>query len=171
MGASGVTERAAAGTAAAAARAPAKPATGGEKSRFRSAAELRDVLGSLLREVDADPDLGSRLRSAEVPHRIRCTDLDVVLDVGPSEDPDHYISWAFDGNADWEPALTLEMDSAAINRYLQGRLNLVIAIARRQVGFSATDPRAALAFLPLGGSLCSAYRQVVKERFAHLTLA
>ena len=156
MGASGVKERAAAGA---------------EHSQFRSAAELREVLDSLLREADADPELGSRLRSAKVPYRIRCTDLDVVLDVGPSEDPDHYVRWTFGEDLGVEPALTLEMDSAAINRYLQGRLNLVIAITRRVVRFTASDPRAALAFLPLGGPLCASYRQLVEDRYPHLTVA
>jgi hypothetical protein len=167
MGASGVKERAAAGTAAAA-RAPAGAAAG---VHFDSAAELREILDSLLREADADPEIGPRLRSAKVPLRLSFPDLGVVLDLGPTEDPDHHVRWSFAQDIDWEPALTLEMGSDQVNRYLQGRLNLVIAIAHREVKLRATDPRAALAFLPLGGSLCPSYRRLVERRFPHLALA
>jgi hypothetical protein len=160
-------ERAAAGTAAAA----RPPADAGAGVHFGSAAELREILDALLREADADPEIGPRLRSARVPHRLSFPDLGVVLDLGPTEDPDHHIRWTFAQDIDWEPALTLEMGSDLVNRYLQGRLNLVIAIARREVKFSATDPRAALTFLPLGGSLCASYRGLVERRFPHLALA
>jgi hypothetical protein len=124
----------------------------------------------LLREVDSDPEAGSRLRAARIPHRLRFPDLGVVLDIRPSEDPDRCVDWSFDERGAPDPALTLEIDSADANRYLQGQLNLVIAIARRQVKFSASDPRAALTFLPLGTSLCRCYRHLVEERFQHLAL-
>ena len=138
---------------------------------FKSAEELRDVLDSLLREIDKDSDLGPRLRSAKVPHRLVFTDLDVTLDVAGSEDPDHHVRWSFGGDPGWKPALTLEMKSADANRYFQGRLNLMIAIARRQVRIVSEDPRAVLAFLPLSGALCASYRRLVESSYPHLKLA
>ena len=170
MGASGVKERAAAGTAAAARAQKKKSAKARqpEASRFRSAEELREVLDALLRDVDSDPEVASRLRAARIPHRLRFPDLGVVCDICPAKDPERSFEWSFDDPGGPEPALILEMDSAQANRYLQGELNLVIAIARREVKFSASHPRAALAFLPLGDSLCRAYRRLVAERFPHL---
>jgi hypothetical protein len=152
MGASGVKERAA---------APC----------FKSAEELREVLDSLLREIDSDPELGARLRSARVPHRLVFTDLGVVLNVAGAEDPEHSIRWSFSDDLDWQPLLTLEMDSADANRYFQGRLNLMIAIARRQVRVTSKEPRAVLAFLPLSGALCSCYQRLVESSYPHLKLA
>jgi hypothetical protein len=151
-------------------KAKAGGAKEAEAPRFRSAEELREVLDALFRALDSDPEAAARLRSARIPHRLRFPDLGVVCDLRPAEDPERCVEWSFGESGGPEPALTLELDSAHANRYLQGQLNLVIAIARRQVKFNATDPRAALSFLPLGDSLTRCYRRLVDERYPHLAL-
>ena len=135
---------------------------------FASAGEMREVLDRLLSEADADPEVGPRLRSARVPHRLVFPDLGVVLNVTASDDPEHSIRWAFSDEIDWKPALTLEMDSGTANMYLQGRENLAIAMTRRKVRISCTEARAALSFLPATRSLVGPYQRLIARSYPHL---
>jgi hypothetical protein len=163
MGGSGVKAASAAEETAGPGREPGPP--------FHSAAELREILDRLLDEIDADPEIGPRLRSARVPHRFVFPDLDVVLNVTGSEQGGHCLRWSFSDEIDWKPALTLEMDSAVANRFLQGRENLAIAIARGTIHVDCGEARAALSFLPVSRSLIERYRGLVRRDFPHLALA
>jgi hypothetical protein len=162
MGASGV--RQAAGEARAVRSARTEPS-------FRSAEELREVLDRLLTEIDQDPVIGPRLRSARVPHRFVLTDVGIVLNVASSEQDGHCLRWEFSDEIDWKPALTLEMESPVANRYLQGKENLAIAVARGRIRVSSIDARAALSFLPVSAELFSCYRALVKRDYPHLALS
>ena len=149
-------------TPAAAAVDPVAEAT------FASAGELREVLTALLERIESDPDLGWRLGSAGIAFRYVFTDLDTTLDV-TSREPEEGISWSFDGDSSREPAVTLEMTSEVANRYLQGRENLAIAVARRRIRCSC-DARAALSLLPINRELSACYRQVLERGYPHLLL-
>jgi hypothetical protein len=138
---------------------------------FRSAEELREVLDRLLTAIDQDPVIGPSLRSARVPHRFVLTDLGVVLNVASSEKGDHCLRWEFSDEVDWKPALTLEMDSAVANGYLQGEENLAIAIARGRIRVSCERARAALSFLPLSRTLFGRYRELVERDYPHLAFS
>jgi hypothetical protein len=130
---------------------------------------MREVLNELLSEIDADTELGRRLRSAHVSYRYVFPDLGLSLDVASSEEADHSIRWSFD-KPEGEPALTLEMSSEVANRYLQGRENLAIAVARGNIRCSS-KARAALKLLPFTGQLSERYRRVLERRHRHLLLA
>ena len=138
---------------------------------FASADEMRQVLDRLLTVVDADSDAGPRLRAARVPHRFCFPDLDVVLNVTDARGEDHCLEWEFPDRIDWRPSMTLEMDSAVANRYLQGAENLAIALARRRIRFQCSDTRAALAFFPSSAGLVDSYRSLVKSDYPHLALS
>jgi hypothetical protein len=133
---------------------------------------LREVLDRLLVDLDADPRVGPSLRSAKVPHRFSFPDFDVVLNVTGSEDSDddHTLRWRFSDAIDWAPALSLEMESAVANRYLQGRENLAIAIARRRIRITCPQARSALKFLPSSREVIEHYRALVARDYPHLTI-
>jgi hypothetical protein len=140
----------------------------GTAAGFGSAAELREVLDRLLKEADADPEVGPQLRSTHVPHRFVFPDLGVVLNVTGSDEPGHSIRWSFSDDVDWKPAITLEMDSEVANRYLQGHENLAIAMTRRKIRVSCTEARAALSFLPTARCLVPGYQKLVERSYPHL---
>ncbi len=133
---------------------------------------MHDVLERLLVDLDGDPVVGPGLRTARVPHRFSFPDLDVVLNVTGSEDSDdeHCLSWRFTDAIEWTPALSLEMQSEVANRYLQGRENLAIAIARRRIRISVPQARSALKFLPFSGEVIERYSAIVTRDYPHLTV-
>lgn len=152
MGAVGVKESIAADSAAA----------------FRSPAEVRKVFETLLESIDGDPVIGPLIRSNGIPHRFVFPDMDIVINVTASEEGEHALRWCF-SDCEWETQLTLEMDSDIANRYLQGKENLGIALARRRIRAHG-DARAALTFLPSANVLIDRYRDVVARDFPHLAL-
>jgi hypothetical protein len=136
---------------------------------FASADEMREVLTRLLTEIEGDSELGRRLRSAHVAYRYVFPDLDLTLNVTSSGAEDKCVRWSFSEIPNWKPTVTLEMSSDVANRYLQGRENLAIAIARGMIRASC-DVRAALNLLPISTQLSACYRQVLERDYPHLLL-
>ena len=140
-----------------------------QKAGFASAGQMREILDRLLTDVDNDPAAGPRLRATHVPQRFVFPDVGLVLNIAPAPESDtpHFLRWAFDDDVDWKPALTLEMNSEVANRYLQGRENIAIAIARRQIRASC-NARAALSFLPASGGLIERYTKIIERSYPEL---
>lgn len=141
-----------------------------ETKAFASAGEMREVLTRLLSEIESDSDLGRRMRAAHVSHRYVFPDLGLTLNVASSDDEDHSIRWSFSEDPEWEPKVTLEMSSDVANRYLQGRENLAIALARGHIRLSC-EARAALSLLPIHRQLSACYREVLERHYPHLLIS
>jgi hypothetical protein len=132
--------------------------------------ELKDILNTVLREMDTDPDDGPRLRAAAAPLRMEFPDLKLVVNVSRDEGGGHCLSWNFSQRSRIHPKLRLSMESAVANRVFQGRENPAIAIARGRLRTNIEDAGAALRFFPAAKPLFSRYRQVVSEKYPHLTV-
>jgi hypothetical protein len=137
---------------------------------FRSSAELRDVLERVLERVNADDRAGPLLRAAHLRARFEFTDRRLDLNVASAEDEENYVEWSFAGRAPWTPKVTLKMDSAFANGWLQGGESLAIAIARGRVRCSG-ETRSKLLFVPVAKLLTEPYRQVIGAEFEHLRIA
>jgi hypothetical protein len=131
---------------------------------------LREILDSVLREIDADPVDGPRLRSAAAPLRLEVRDLKLVLNLARGDRGPHWLQWDFSRTSRTHPKLRLTMDSAFANRFLQGRENAAIAIARGRIRTSCEDGGAALRFFPAAKLLFAHYRALIAERYPHLSL-
>jgi hypothetical protein len=136
-------------------------------TRSPSATEYRALLDQALSELDADDKSGPLLRAAGLRIRLEFPDLDLVLDVAASEEPAHHLRWSFSDAVDWQPKLSLRMDSRIANAYLQGKESLAIAIAHGRVRFSG-DTRCALLYVPALRLLVGPYRRVVRREYPHL---
>jgi hypothetical protein len=55
-------------------------------AEFRSPAELREVMDRIFGMMDDDPDMGPRLRAADVPQRFEFTDVDLVVNIRAARD-------------------------------------------------------------------------------------
>ena len=133
-----------------------------------SARELRKILDEVMKEIDADPDDGSRLRAAAAPLRLEFTDLNLALNI--SRGDAGHLSWDFKKRSKAKPKLGLRMDSEVANRVLQGRENPAIAIARGRLHTTVLDPGSAVRLFPAVKPLFVRYREVVSEKYPHLAV-
>src|SRR3954451_6564593 len=137
---------------------------------FKSAKELREILDAVLREIDGDPDDGRRLGAAAAPLRLEFPDLKLAVNVSRGEGGRHCLRWNFSRRSRIHPKLRLSMESQVANRVLQGRENPAIAIARGRLRTNVEDAGAALRFFPAAKPLFSRYRELVAEKYPHLTV-
>jgi hypothetical protein len=133
------------------------------------AAQVRELLDRALAEVDANDEAGSLLRATGLRARLRIPDLGLVLDVEPSEEGPHHVTWRFSESPGKKPKLELIMESHTANAYLQGRESLAIAMARNEVRFRG-DARCALHYLPAMRVVVDAYRRLVRAEFPELAI-
>lgn len=132
--------------------------------------ELKEILGTILKEIDRDPDDGPRLGAAAAPLRIEFPDLKLAVNVSRADGGKHFLRWDFSRRSRTDPKLRLSMESEVANRVFQGRENPAIAIARGRLRTSISDPGAALRFFPAAKPLFSRYRQLVSEKYPHLAV-
>lgn len=131
---------------------------------FSSAAELREVLDALLEDLNDDEKLATVLRAARWRQSFEFTDLDLRLDVGPALEADTALRWTFDRDADWEPKVTLKMDSATAHEYLRGELNLPVAVARGLIEVEGERP-SRLKYVTLMTLLAVPYQKVITRLY------
>jgi hypothetical protein len=134
-------------------------------SDFRSAEECREVIGRAFELMSRDPDMGPKLRAADTPQRFEFPDLDLVVNVSAG-DGDENLAWEW-GEVEWEPEVTLTMDSQVANRYFQGEENIAMAVARGRIKTSG-DLRKALALLPITKPVFKLYREMIEREYPHL---
>jgi hypothetical protein len=135
---------------------------------FRSPQEFREVMDRVFGMMDADPDMGPRLRDADVPQRFEFTDVDMVVNiraVGAGEDGN--LHWEWSDDVDWEPKVRMAMSSETANRYFQGKENVAVAMARRRIK-AGGDVKAALSLIPVTKPIYARYRALVDAEYPHL---
>jgi hypothetical protein len=139
-------------------------------SAFRSAKEFREVMDRIFSLMDEDPDMGPRLRDADVPQRFEFEDLDLVVNVrAATPDEPSNLVWAWSDDVAWVSKVQMKMSSETANRYFQGKENVALAIARRRIK-TGGDVKAALALVPITKPLFGHYRELVEREYPHLAL-
>jgi hypothetical protein len=138
---------------------------------FKSADEFREVMDRCFELMSADPDMGPKLRDADVAQRWEFPDLDLVVNVAPSESGDsvHNLKWEWSDEVAWEAAVKMRMSSDVANRYFQGEENIAMAVTRRHIKPSG-DFKAALALVPVTKPVFPKYRAMVESDYPHLVV-
>ena len=137
-------------------------------SQFGSTDEFREVMDRVFAMMDRDPQMGPRLRAADVPQRFEFTDLGLVVNVRATRrGEDGNLRWVWDDDVDWEPQVRMSMSADTANRYFQGRENVAIAIARRRIR-TGGDVRAALSLIPITKPVYERYRAMLEQDYPHL---
>jgi hypothetical protein len=120
--------------------------------------------------MSEDPEMGPKLREADVPQRFEFDDLDLVVNIRagrPGEDAE--LHWEWTDDVDWEPKVQMTMSSETANKYFQGKENVPIAIARRRIK-AGGDVKSALKLIPITKPVYERYRDMVASDFPHLAL-
>lgn len=135
---------------------------------FESPKEFREVMNRVFGLMDEDPDMGPRLRDADVPQRFEFDDVDLVLNVRAAQGgEDGNLHWEWSDDVDWEPKVRMTMSSEVAVRYFQGKENVPIAIARRRIK-TGGDVRAALALIPITKPVYRMFRDYLQAQHPHL---
>jgi len=136
--------------------------------QFNSPKEFREVMDRTFELMDTDPDMGPKLRDADVPQRFEFTDLDLVLNVRAARGGEAgNLHWEWSDDVDWEPKVKMSMSSETANKYFQGKENVAMAIARRRIK-TGGDVKAALALIPITKPLYAMYADMVAGDYPHL---
>jgi hypothetical protein len=139
-------------------------------AEFRSEKEFRTVIDRVFSMMSEDPDMGPKLRDADVPQRFEFTDLELVVNIRaatPGEDGN--LHWEWSDDVDWEPKVRMAMSSETANRYFQGKENVAMALARRRIK-SGGDVKAALSLIPITKPIYARYREFVETEYPHLAV-
>jgi hypothetical protein len=137
-------------------------------AEFRSPTEFRTVMDRVFSMMSEDPDMGPKLRDADVPMRYEFTDVDLVVNIRAAhESEDGNLHWEWSDHVDWEPKVRMTMSSETANRYFQGKENIPLALARRRIK-SGGDVKAALSLIPITKPIYARYRALVEEEYPHL---
>ena len=118
------------------------------KAEFDSEDEFVEVIDEVFTMMDADPEMGPKLRDADVPQRFEFTDLDLVVNIRAAEDgEDGNLHWEWSDEVDWEPKVKMAMSSETANKYFQGKENVARRarppadqVRRRREGGAQPDP-------------------------------
>ena len=139
-------------------------------AEFRSPKEFREVMDKVFGLMDADPDMGPKLKAADVPQRFEFTDVDMVVNIRAAEDgEDGNLHWEWSDSVDWEPRVRMTMSSDTANKYFQGKENVAMAIARRRIK-AGGDVKAALSLIPVTKPVYAQYTALVEAEDPHLRL-
>jgi hypothetical protein len=139
-------------------------------SEFRSAKEFRTVMDRIFSMMSEDPDMGPKLRDADVPQRFEFTDFDLVVNIRAARaGEDGNLHWEWSDDVDWDPKVKMAMSSETANRYFQGKENVAVALARRRIK-SGGDVKAALSLIPITKPIYERYRKVVEDEYPHLAV-
>jgi hypothetical protein len=139
-------------------------------AEFRSAKEFREVMDKVFAIMSTDPDMGPKLRDAQVPQRFEFPDQDAVVNITYDDSGgDQNLRWVWSDDVDWKPQVEMTMDSDVANKYFQGKENVPMALARRRIK-SSGDVKAALKLMPITKPVFDQYRAMLEREYPHLVV-
>jgi hypothetical protein len=137
-------------------------------AKFEGPDEFREVMDRVFGLMDQDPEMGPKLRDADVPQRFEFDDVDMVVNIRAARSGEEgNLHWEWSDDVDWEPKVRMQMSSETANKYFQGKENVAMAIARRRIK-TGGDVKAALALIPITKPVYAQYKALVEEEYPHL---
>ena len=137
------------------------------KSPFDSDQEFKQVMDQVFTMMSEDPDMGPKLRDADVPQRFEFTDVDLVVNVRAGAGDEGNLHWEWSDEVSWDPKVTMKMSSETANKYFQGKENVAMAVARRRIK-TGGDVKAALSIAPITKPVFAQYRSMLERDYPHL---
>lgn len=135
--------------------------------RFESPQEFRAVMDQVFTMMSDHPEMGPKLRDADVPQRFEFDDVDMVVNIRAGHEGEGNLHWEWSDDVEWEPRVKMTMSSETANKYFQGKENVAVAIARRRIK-SGGDVKAALSLIPITKPIYARYRALVESEYPHL---
>jgi hypothetical protein len=137
-------------------------------AEFSGPKEFREVMDRIFTLMSEDPDMGPKLRDADVPQRFEFEDMDMVVNIRAAEEGEEgNLHWEWSDDVGWKSKVQMKMNSDIANKYFQGKENVAVAIARRRIK-TGGDVKAALSLIPITKPVYAQFREVVEDEYPHL---
>lgn len=134
---------------------------------FKSADEVDEYICGMFRDAGNHPEIGPKVRAANLVLKVILTDPDCELAVAFRED--YQVIF---GPADLEPDLTLLMRGDIADQFWRGDYNLARGIINREViaklKFAGPVKKLIRELVPLAGPLHPLYREKVAKKDAQV---
>ena len=124
---------------------------------FHDAQDVYDTIGRIFEEAIADPEIGPKTKEAGITIRFDFTEPESVIYADFAQGMVAY----GDGVTTTDADVKLAMKADDANKFWLGKLNLVMAMAKRQVKASGSVPEM-LKMLPLSKPLYARYEAQLK---------
>ncbi|HKX11569.1 MAG TPA: SCP2 sterol-binding domain-containing protein [bacterium] len=126
---------------------------------FQSSAELKEVLGGFFDRLFSDPVIGPKLKGAKLKIQFNYTDPDLSISADTSEEPVRLLF----NDASFKPDVQMSMKADVAHRFWHGKVNLVMALARREMSAKGPIPKI-LKLLPAIKPAYALYPQYLEEK-------
>jgi putative sterol carrier protein len=127
---------------------------------FANADEVDKYIGEMFRLAGDHPEVGEKMKAANIVMRVEYSDPDCVVTIG-FQDPMRVDP----GETDLVPDITLIMRADTGDKFWRGEYNLAVGLAKGQV--KAKGPvNKILKLVPLTKPLFPVYRDLVKDKDA-----
>ena len=126
---------------------------------FSSAAELHATLGAFLDEITKAPDMRPKFTAADTSFLVTYTAPEARTLVDCTQDPPVVVN---DPPADATAEINLVMSADDAHRFWQGKLNMTVALARKQIQVSGPMGKM-LKLLPAMRPAFGRYRQFLAD--------
>lgn len=138
--------------------------------QFDSPEQFRAVIDGVMALMSEDPEMGPKLRDADVPQRFEFDDMGLVVNARAARQGEQgNLRWEWTDDVDWQPKVKLTMSSEVANRYFQGKENVPVAIARRRIK-AGGDVKSALALIPITKPVYALYRSMLEADYPQLVV-
>lgn len=131
-------------------------------SYFQDSGDLYDVLGGMFRQAREHPELAPKIAASRILIQFQYQDPEGTITVNakqPQEAPFDVIC----GPTDVKPDVVMSMKADVAHEFWLGKVNLLTALARRQI--VAQGPvAAAIKLIPVLGPAFALYRQYLQEK-------
>lgn len=111
---------------------------------FQNDKELYDVLGGFFKALSQDPQIGPKLLNSKLKIRFNYKDPDGSIGIdltGPEVQ-------VYCGAKEFQPDVDMSMKADTAHKFWQGKVNLVVALARREITAKGPVPKI-LKLLPI----------------------
>lgn len=129
---------------------------------FRDADDVYDLLGGMFQQGREHPDLGPKVAASKILIQFQYREPEAVITINaknPKEPPFDVIL----GPTDIQPDVTMTMKADVAHEFWLGKVNLLTALARRQI--VAHGPvSVAIKLVPVLGPAFSLYRQYLEQK-------
>ena len=110
-------------------------------TKFQSAEEVYSILGTFFREAAKDEGMGTEIRKSGLVIQFTYSDPDSQITIDAKDPVEGRYFNVIEGETDKQPDISLAMKADVANQFWLGKLNLLMALSRRQMVAKGPIPK------------------------------